>query len=92
MAAFNKIHKAGVCHDDVTEDNVLLSEDGRVVVIDFEEAVQVKCHRSLAIPRLGEIQPDANEFRCDELWQLGCAMRMWKPCTHLCLIASYLCY
>lgn len=89
MNAFAQIHKNGVCHDDVAEDNVLLNEDGRVVVIDFEEAVKVRCHRTEAIPGLGDLGPHKDKFRCNEIWDLGWAMQMWKPRTLLFPLSQY---
>lgn len=82
MDAFNQIHKAGVIHGDVAERNVLVDKEGRVSVIDFEEALKLECDRARPIPGLGDFGPDKDDFNCDELWELGWAMRMWKPCMH----------
>lgn len=81
MNAFVQIHKAGVYHGDVAERNVLISEEGRVSVIDFEDALELECERRLPIPYLGDLGPNDKEFGCPELCELGWAMRMWKPGT-----------
>lgn len=92
MSAFDQIHQAGVEHDDVAERNVLVNEQGRVSVIDFEHAFPTRCWRRVPIPALGDLGPDRNRLLCDELWNLGWSMRMWKPrtCLILTLVAGKL--
>ncbi|KAG6876259.1 hypothetical protein C0992_000294 [Termitomyces sp. T32_za158] len=34
----NNIHKAGICHGDIGEQNLMLSDDGRATIIDFDRA------------------------------------------------------
>lgn len=82
MNAFKKIHNAGVFHGDVAERNVLVNEEGRVSVIDFEEGLELECERTVAVPGLGDLAPREAELRCPELWDLGWRMRLWKPCKH----------
>lgn len=67
MDAFKQIHNAGVTHGDVAERNVLIDGSGRISVIDFEDALELECDRALAIPGLGDLGPDKDEFDCDEL-------------------------
>lgn len=81
MDAFDQIHQAGVEHDDVAERNVLVNEQGRVSVIDFEEAFPVRCSRRVPIPGLGDLGPLKHKLLCDELWDLGWSLRMWKSRT-----------
>jgi len=36
MQAFSEIHARGVCHGDVRCENILVKQDGSVVLVDFE--------------------------------------------------------
>lgn len=81
MDAFDQIHQAGVEHDEFVEGDILVDERGRVSVIDFEEAFEMKCKRRRPIPGLGDLCPDEARFGCRELWTLGSMMGMWKPRT-----------
>lgn len=82
MYAFTQIHEACVEHNDIVERNVLLNDKGHVSVIDFAGASGKVCNRHLLIPPLGALGPDENEFGCEELYDLGCELKMWRPCEH----------
>lgn len=81
MDAFDQIHQAGVQHGDVAERNVLVDEQGRVSVIDFENAFPTKCRRRVPIPGLGDLGLERWQLLCDELWHLGWSLGMWLPRT-----------
>lgn len=81
MDAFDQIHRAGVEHDDIAERNILVNEQGRVSVIDFEEAFEMECMRCRPIPELGDLCPNVAKFGCQELWNLGASLCLWKPRT-----------
>ncbi|KAG6892270.1 hypothetical protein C0992_001156, partial [Termitomyces sp. T32_za158] len=34
----NNIHRAGICHGDIGEQNLMLTDDGRAAIIDFDRA------------------------------------------------------
>lgn len=79
MDAFVQIHDAGVKHRDVAERNVLVTDDGRVFIIDFEDAFKMRCRRTYSIPAVGDIGPNKKVFGCDELHDIGYALGLWKP-------------
>lgn len=81
MDAFDQIHQVGVQHDDIAERNVLVNEEGRVFIIDFEHSFPSKCKRRVPIPGLGDLGIERSKLLCNELWDLGWSLRMWKPRT-----------
>lgn len=82
MDAFNQIHECSVEHNDVVERNVLVNDRGHVSVIGFASATGIACQRHLLIPPVGGLGPDETEFGCEELYDLGCEMKMWRPGEH----------
>lgn len=82
MYAFNQIHECGVEHNDVAERHVLVNDQGRVSVMGFAMAKAIDCQRHLLIPPVGGLGPDETEFGCEELYDLGCELKMWRPCEH----------
>lgn len=79
MEAFNQLHESCVEHNDVVERNVLVNQCGHVSIIDFAGATGTLCRRHLLIPPLGALGPTENEFGCEELYDLGCELKMWRP-------------
>lgn len=90
MDAFVQIHDAGVKHCDVAERNVLVDDDGRVSIIDFEDAEEMECERIYSVPAAGDIGPNEEVFGCEELYELGYSLGIWKPCEYpLRLLTTY---
>lgn len=96
MDAFVQIHDAGVKHCDVAERNVLVNDNGRVSVIDFEDAIKMRCQRTYRVPAAGDIGPNPKVFGCEELCDLGFTLDIWKPCAsspfHLQSVPLFLIY
>lgn len=82
LDAFVQIHDAGVKHRDVTEENVLINDEGRVSIIDFEGATKMRCRRIYSVPAPGDIGPNKKVWGCQELYDLGYALEIWKPCAY----------
>lgn len=90
MEAFVQIHQAGVEHFDVDEHHVLVNEAGRVSIIDFQEAVRIRCGLSRRIPQFREFGPNMRgTFGCDELWGLGWRLRLWIARTCINFVRGF---
>lgn len=81
LDAYVQIHDAGVKHRSVGERNVVINDEGRVSIIDFEKATKVRCKRTYSLPAPGDIGPNEKVWGCQELCDVGYALEIWKPCT-----------
>ncbi|TFY63650.1 hypothetical protein EVG20_g6230 [Dentipellis fragilis] len=78
------IHKAGVEHGDFSARNVLITPDGDAVhIIDFGHASTHQCRRRLKMG-IDHYESAKGEFGCDELHQVGVALRIWTPYVFTC--------
>ena len=81
LEALMRIHSAGVQHNDIKPDNILLSDDDEVRIIDFDLAMEHNCKRKLPI-ELYEYKPLKYEFGCYEIFEVAEAMGIWTPSKH----------
>ncbi|KII95566.1 hypothetical protein PLICRDRAFT_48513 [Plicaturopsis crispa FD-325 SS-3] len=70
------LHDIGLVHNDLTEDNILINEEGRVFLIDLECAAPHVCKRADDV-LVGSKQPRMHEFECDEIYETARMMRLW---------------
>jgi len=62
IAAFDMLHKRGICHGDIRAPNVLVKDDNSVVIIDFERSC-VNANRMMVIEEEDEVRHMLNSAR-----------------------------
>lgn len=72
MDDLEKLHAAGLIHGDISPDNIVLTKDGRLVLIDFGNAAHVSPHHAAVAMKLpyaapetytpGEQQPESDVY------------------------------
>ena len=55
IAAFDMLHKRGICHGDIRAPNVLVKDDNSVVIVDFERSC-VNANRMMVIEEQDEVR------------------------------------
>ncbi|OBZ74796.1 hypothetical protein A0H81_05244 [Grifola frondosa] len=80
IQALVTIHSLGVKHGDFSENSIVVDENYRPYIIDFEWAEQHVCQKSMPIVFNAE-EPEWKEFNCDELHDACTEAQAWLPRT-----------
>jgi len=76
--AVDKIHCAGVQHNDLLERKIVIDDKNRPFIIDFDHAEDHDCELSMYIDFHSQ-EPDPGDFGCDELHAICRLAGMWTP-------------
>lgn len=86
-AAISLIHAAGHTHGDVHPGNVILRDDGRVTLLDFEMSRPVGDDASVRIGAPGFVAPDGRGGRAADRYGLACVkVFLFYPLTPLFML------
>ncbi|GBE89759.1 hypothetical protein SCP_1700840 [Sparassis crispa] len=78
LDSLQEIHRHGVQHNDVRECNIVVSEGGRPIIIDFDVAQEHDCKLQMDI-KFDQVKPDVYEFGCHELHRAAVSADAWLP-------------
>lgn len=73
------VHQSGVCHNDMdyAERNIVITPDGDIRIIDFEDSTLHECKCSFEV-YIDAFPPRKVAFGCHELWEV-CNNLLWTP-------------
>lgn len=75
-----ELHERGIQHGDFAEHNIVIDEDGKPFIVDFEHAETHECERTEDIIE-GAIAPDKWDFGCYEIFDFCYDHRIWRTGT-----------
>ena len=78
VQALDRIHVAGVQHNDIKPDNIVVTDSSHVRIIDFGLAMHHNCKRRLHID-VYDYQPFKYKFGCYEMYEVVQTLGLWTP-------------
>ncbi|GBE89721.1 hypothetical protein SCP_1700450 [Sparassis crispa] len=78
IIAMSKIHNAGVAHRDFAPRNIVVSNDNKPFIIDFDRAKKHDCYAATDII-FNTPEPREMRDQCQELWLACKSVDVWKP-------------
>ncbi|OBZ74442.1 hypothetical protein A0H81_05259 [Grifola frondosa] len=78
MQAILMIHCAGVEHRDFDEQNIVVDENNKPFIIDFDSSEPHECGLAMRI-KFGAKEPERHELGCDELYEAAEMAEAWTP-------------
>ena len=72
------IHQAGVYQGDFDDDNVLVSDNGEVCIVDFDQAREHDCRCVMKVT-VFDYAPSKYHFGCNELYDAVQLLDLWTP-------------
>ena len=81
IEAVGSIHDAGVQHNDIKPDNILVSDADKIRIVDFDMATPHQCKGDLPV-NLYAYEPFEDEFGCYELFEIVQEFGLWTPSKH----------
>lgn len=81
LNALIAVHKAGVAHGDVIQDNIVLKDDGTPMLIDFDCGEVHECTFIENSIKFHAPMPEAGDLGCYEIWQAAQEADVWPSCA-----------
>lgn len=73
-----ELREHGVQHGDLAERNIVVNQEGRPFIIEFEHATAHTCKRTMNVDE-GVVCPDKLDFGCCEIYDFYFENGIWHP-------------
>jgi len=82
-----QLHSAGVQHNELIGGSILVDDNGRPIIVDFDLATIHECEQEMDVI-FDDVEPDKDDFGCDEVHNICNLVRAWKP-GHIRYLKTY---